>query len=237
MSIAMVIALIKSFVKGGGGGGGGGAVDDVKVNGTSVVTNGVANIPHAGDNTLGLVKARNWSNRTNALGIYVNDQTGDLGIIYANDAEVKAGISSNRVITPSNQDKALFYGLSKLAGENLNADTVTVGTYPEKSKSAISDMLNAPETVSGTTPSITAKPGIRYVCGEVSTLTVVVPASGIIDVVFESGSTPTVLTVTPPTGVSAVKWANGFNPASLEANTVYELNIANGEYGVACEWT
>ena len=90
-------------------------------------------------------------------------------------------------------------------------------------------------TVSGSTPSITAVAGKRYVCGECSTLTVAVPASGIIDVVFESGSTATVLTITPATG-STVSWANGFDPTSLDASTTYELNIMDG-LGVAAKWT
>ena len=91
------------------------------------------------------------------------------------------------------------------------------------------------ETVSGTTPTITAQADHRYICGEVSTLDITLPASGCIDVVFTSGSTPTVLTVTPPSGVT-VKWANGFDPSSLEANTTYEVNVCDG-LGVAASWT
>ncbi len=112
----------------------------------------------------------------------------------------------------------------------------TVGVYTEAAKSAISQMLDAPETVSGSTPSITAKAGVRYICGECATLDITTPASGIVDVVFTSGSTPTVLTVTPPTGMT-MKWANGFDPTSLEANTVYEINIMDGVYGVVGQWT
>ena len=97
-------------------------------------------------------------------------------------------------------------------------------------------MLNGAVSVSGTTPSITALPGVRYICGQVDTLTIVVPSSGCIDVTFESGSTPTVLTVTPPTGMT-IKWANGFDPSSLEANTTYEINIMDGCLGVAGAWT
>lgn len=89
--------------------------------------------------------------------------------------------------------------------------------------------------VSGTTPSITALTGIRYICGECSTLDVILPASGIVDVTFESGTTPTTLTVTPPTGTT-LKWANEFDPDNLEANTIYEINIANG-LGVAVSWS
>lgn len=82
----------------------------------------------------------------------------------------------------------------------------------------------------------TAKAGIRYVCGEVSTIALTLPASGIVDVVFESGSTATVLTITPPSGVTAVKWADGWD-GTCEANTTYELNILNGELGVKAAWT
>lgn len=91
-------------------------------------------------------------------------------------------------------------------------------------------------SVSGTTPSITAEDNHRYVCGECSTIDITTPASGIIDVIFESGSTATVLTVTPPTGMT-MKWANGFDPTSLEANTTYEINIMDGVYGVVGAWT
>jgi hypothetical protein len=90
-------------------------------------------------------------------------------------------------------------------------------------------------TVTGTAPTITAQPGVRYVCGEVSTLDITLPASGIVDVVFESGSTATALTITPSAGVT-LKWANGFDPTALEANTTYEINIADG-LGVAASWT
>ena len=90
--------------------------------------------------------------------------------------------------------------------------------------------------VSGTTPSITGVAGTRYICGEVSLLTIIVPSSGIIDVVFDSGSTATVLTVIPPTG-QTMKWSNSFEPTNLDANTTYEINIANGCLGVAMKWT
>jgi hypothetical protein len=96
-------------------------------------------------------------------------------------------------------------------------------------------MLNSPVTVTGSTPTITALAGVQYVCGEVATLDITLPASGCVDVRFESGSTATVLTITPPSGMT-VKWANGFDPNSLEANTTYEINIADG-LGVAGTWT
>lgn len=111
-----------------------------------------------------------------------------------------------------------------------NANDLTTKAYVDNAVAGIA------VSVSGTTPTINALPGIRYVCGEVSTLDIVTPASGIVDVVFASGSTPTVLTVTPPTGMT-MKWANGFDPSALEADTVYEINVMDGCLGVAGSWT
>lgn len=98
--------------------------------------------------------------------------------------------------------------------------------------------INPVVSVSGTTPSITGAANTRYICGECSTLTITAPASGCVDVTFTSGSTPTVLTVSSAkTGVTAIKWANGFDPSALEANTTYEVNILDGEFGVVGSWT
>lgn len=111
------------------------------------------------------------------------------------------------------------------------------GGLIELTREQLQAVINAvtKTTVTGTTPTITALPGVRYVCGEVATLDITLPASGVVDVVFESGSTPTVLTITPPSGVT-LKWANGFDPTSLDADTTYEINICDG-LGVAAQWT
>jgi hypothetical protein len=34
-----------------------------------------------------------------------------------------------------------------------------------------------------------------------------------------------------------MKWANGFDPTSLDADTTYEINILDGEFGVVGSWT
>ena len=206
----------------------GGGVSDVKVNGTSVVSQGEANVPMASTSAPGVVLV------DSANGIDI-DSNNKLKISCSAKSYNKAGGSWTKPIVPAVQDSSVFYGLSKIAGYDLKNVTVTEWEYPESSKSAIHNLLDAPETVSGSTPSITAKPGVRYICGEVSTLTVVVPASGIIDVVFDSGSTPTVLTVTPPTGMT-MKWI-GADPTALEANKTYEVNIMDGCYGMVVAWT
>lgn len=92
------------------------------------------------------------------------------------------------------------------------------------------DAVGSVVTVSGTTPTITALSGVRYVCGEVSTLDITPCVSGICDIVFTSGSTATVLTLP-----STVKFPDGaFTP---EANTTYEINILDGIYGAVMAWT
>ena len=205
-----------------------GGVSDVQVNGTSVVTSGVANIPIASESGEGVARV------DGSFGTGVYNQR--IFIAKASDDMVKAGAQSYRPVVPLNQHTSVFYALAKAAGADMkDIQNTTVGTYPEAQKSAISSMLNAPETISGSTPSITAKAGVRYICGEVSTLDISTPASGIVDVVFESGSTPTVLTVTPPSGMT-MKWPSWFDPTSLEADKVYEINIEDGIYGAVMSW-
>ena len=121
--------------------------------------------------------------------------------------------------------------------------TITDAEHPSGQSFNVMDGQQGPSgematvTVSGTTPSITGESNHRYICGEVSTLTVQAPESGCIDVVFESGSTATVLTVTSAkSGVTAIKWANGWD-GTCEANAVYEINILDGELGVMASWT
>jgi hypothetical protein len=86
------------------------------------------------------------------------------------------------------------------------------------------------ETVTGSTPTITGVSNHRYICGTVSTISITPPESGIIDVVFTSGTTAAVLTI--PNTVTFPEW---FNPAALQTNTTYELNIADG-MGVVAVW-
>jgi len=206
-------------------------VTDVQVNGTSILNQGVANIPKASSDEFGVVK-----NGTSAVQINAN---GVLTLTVAGSSTIKTGTNAGAPIPVVNQHISAFYGLAKAAGDTTQSSSYNaVGVYTEEAQSKIHDMLDAPVTVSGTTPTITGKAGIRYVCGEVSTLSITAPESGCIDVVFTSGSTPTVLTVTSAkTGVTAIKWMNGFDPTSLDADTTYEVNILDGKLGVAGSWT
>lgn len=201
-------------------------VQDVQVNGTSVLSNGVANVPVANSSTYGTIKIENY-----AHGLWMTG--GKIAVDTASLAKIKAGTNVYSPITPYNEDASAFYGLAKAAGDTTQSSSSNaVGNYTETAQSKISEMLNAPITVSGSTPSITAKAGIRYVCGEVATLSFTPSATGICDVIFESGSTATVLTVP-----NTVKWPAWFDPTSLEANATYEINVMDGVYGAVCVWT
>lgn len=201
-----------------------GYLTDVQINGSSIVTNGVANVPIASSSELGVAKVHG------DYGIVTYLTT--LQISMAENYRVKAGASQWKPIVPYNQHASVFYGLAKASGDTTqSASSNAVGVYTEDAKSKISEMLGGSVSVSGTTPTIVAKSGIRYVCGEVATLDFTPSATGICDVVFTSGATATVLTVP-----STIKWANGFDPTALDTNTTYEINIMDG-LGAVMAWT
>ena len=78
--------------------------------------------------------------------------------------------------------------------------------------------------VTGATPSITGEANKRYLCGTVTSLTITIPESGMMDVVFTSGSTATTLTAT---GVTFPAWF------TVEKNYKYEISILDGMAVVA----
>ena len=197
-------------------------VTDVRVDGTSITNNGVANVT-TGSN-YGIEILRN------------NDNT--IAIVMSEAADYKTGAYARRTVTIQKQHIAVFYGLAKAAGSDEKNSTLAVGSYTESAKSAISTMLSGSVSVSGSTPTINALPGVSYECGEVSTLDIAVPESGCFDVAFESGSTPTALSIPMPTGYELI-WENGFDPTNLDANTVYEINLrllGTRWLGVAGQW-
>lgn len=200
-----------------------GYLTDVQIDGTSIVTDGVAEIPIAKSNTAGALLVKQGQNGLGFSNSY-------LSVYSAQKVDVKAGIHMSRPIVPNFQHESTFYGLAKVAGYDERYSKLPVGTYTDKAKSAIHDMLNGAVQVEGTTPTITALSGVRYVCGEVATLDITPCVSGICDIVFTSGNTATVLTLP-----STVKFPDGeFVP---DADTTYELNIMDGIYGAVMAWT
>lgn len=108
---------------------------DVQINGTSIVDNGVADIPKATYSTLGVIKP----NMTYGTG--VNDN-GELFLSATEDSNIKAGINQYKPIPATKQHLAVFYGLAKAAGDTTqSASSNAVGTYTDEAKAAIKTML------------------------------------------------------------------------------------------------
>lgn len=111
-------------------------VTDVQINGTSILDEGVANVPIAGSRTLGVVKADTQ---------YGLDPTqSGLRIYYAHPAVIKAGTGQGSLyqpIVPANQHQSVFYGLAKAAGHDEKNSALPVGTYTDEAKIAIRTML------------------------------------------------------------------------------------------------
>jgi len=115
-------------------------VSDVQLASTSIVNNGVANIPLASSGVLGVCKQ-------NGMGVSFN-ANGDVYISTAESALVKAGSNVYKPITPSNQHNSVFYGLAKAAGDSTqSASTYSVGTYTPEAQSAIQNMLGIQNNV------------------------------------------------------------------------------------------
>ena len=112
-------------------------VGDVQIDGTSIVTDGVAEIPRASSDVSGVIKA------TSQYGTYMSN--GQLRIYGATASEVKNGTHSYHSINPLRQHESTFYGLAKAAGYDEKNSTLPVGQYSEEAKTAIRTMLGLQE--------------------------------------------------------------------------------------------
>ena len=110
-------------------------VTDVQINGTSIVVDGVANVPVGAKGSIGAVGI------VNDRGLQINDR-GLITVYPASDGVVRAGTHAYSPITPNRQHSATFYGLAKSAGDTTQSSSSNaVGTYTEDAKIAIQKML------------------------------------------------------------------------------------------------
>lgn len=107
-------------------------VDDVQINGTSIISNGVAEIPKSSADVLGVVKP--------SYGVKV-DENGVLTTAKSLPAWIKGGGNSYGPIVPDTQHIATFYGLAKIAGADMASSSNPAGTYTDEAKIAIQKML------------------------------------------------------------------------------------------------
>lgn len=119
-----------------------GGVSDVQLNGKSVVTDGVATIPFAGNaNTdYGVVTAYA------TYGIQLWSKTHPLvHIARASDHEVKNPVGATMIYKPivaATEHAAAFYGLAKAAGDTTQATSSNaVGQYTPEAQAAIQQMI------------------------------------------------------------------------------------------------
>ena len=111
-------------------------MQDVQVDGTSVVNNGVASIPFASSTQKGIVGI------DTGYGIGIIGTSHNLVINKPTDAQIKEGVNNYRPIVPANQHASAFYGMAKAAGDTTQATSDNaVGNYTDAAKIAIQKML------------------------------------------------------------------------------------------------
>ena len=115
-----------------------GSVQDVRVNGVSVLdAQGVANVPLATSSVPGVVKV------ISSYGVALNSANA-LQINYASEAQCKnqSGSTAYQPLTVYTQKAASFYGFAAAAGDTTqSASSNAVGTYTDAAKVAIQKML------------------------------------------------------------------------------------------------
>ena len=117
-------------------------VEDVQINGTSIVSNGVANVPVANGTTFGAVKVDNY-------GVFISN--GFLFLKSASGNEIKNGSGLYSAITASNCNAATFYGLANAAGDTTQKNlSYAVGNYTPEAKGAIQSMLGIDSLIAPT---------------------------------------------------------------------------------------
>ena len=122
-------------------------ISDVQIDGQSIVSDGVANVPVATSSVFGVTKPGN--------GLFASN--GALMINKAPSNIVKAGTQQYAPIVPYNQHESTFYGLAKSAGDTTQSQSSNpVGTYTEDAKTAIRTMLGLEEVYQDYSSALTA---------------------------------------------------------------------------------
>lgn len=118
-------------------------VDDVQIDGTSIVQDGVANVPVASNTTLGAVKV------VSSYGIRISN--GFLSIQKCSESMLRnpsgSTTSELRPVTADMSDMATFFSLARIAGDTTQgASENAIGIYTDDAKTAIRTMLGVDAT-------------------------------------------------------------------------------------------
>lgn len=115
-------------------------IKDVQVNGSSVLSSGVANVSAASNSALGVVKGS--ASGVYGVSVWSGATAGTLAIEPASDSDIKNGSQSYKPIAPAKEQNAAFYGLAKAAGDtSQSSSSNAVGVYTEDAKLKIQQML------------------------------------------------------------------------------------------------
>ena len=113
-------------------------VTDVQIDGTSIVSNGVAEIPRASTTNAGVFVV--------GTGLTVSPSTNRVTLNPAWESLIKTGTEGYLAITPKHQHESAFYGLAKAAGDTTQSvSSNAIGTYTDEAKTAIKQMLGVKE--------------------------------------------------------------------------------------------
>ena len=174
-----------------------GLIDDVQVNGTSIVNNGIANIPLADTNTIGAVKV--------GTGLMMDNDS--LTINAANSSHIKGGTIARVPIAPVRQHEAAFYGLTKAAGVDMSSSPNAVGTYTAEAKTAIKNMLGVED------------PAVDDV--QINGTSII--SNGVADIPLATNSSYGVIKGNSPSGIainsSGAPYVNGASLAEVKSGT------------------
>lgn len=137
-------------------------VTDVRVAGTSVAANGVADIPVASTSQSGTVIVGGPG-----YGLNITNG-GRIQIDCASASAIKSGGNSYGPIVPSTTKNATFYGLSRAAGDTTQSQSSNaIGTYTPEAKGAIQQMLGVSDLIAPTENTLIASKA--YAIGDVFT--------------------------------------------------------------------
>ena len=113
-------------------------VQDVQIDGASILQEGVAIVPIANDSRPGVVKVP--VDRGLAM-----TTAGNISLVPAPSSLIKAGEQNYYPIVPKKQHEAVFYGLAKAAGVDEKGSTLPGGQYTAEAQTAIKAMLGIEE--------------------------------------------------------------------------------------------
>lgn len=230
--------LIAAKILGGKGGGGGGSAITVDDEISSSSTNPVQNKVIA----IALEDKQDTMTIDDAISLNSTNPVQNSVIAEALGEKVSfesMTMAEYEMLSQSEKMDGTMRFITDSDGENLiskqslglgNVDNTSDMDKPVSTaqRKAIDEMHGKTYRVGGTDAVIIAQPNTRYICGELSTLDFTPCSSGVCDIMFTSGSSKTILTLP-----NTVKMPDGFE---VEADTIYEINVLDGVYGVVASW-